>query len=116
MLLGVHAGQADQFARQMEAGELLFAAVAQAEGLQGAGAYCVNGIESVALAEQELALFQRAATFNDFVQRIHVFQIQRKWQAQGGQAAILAMGLVMSAQFYWLGHFFNPCGKNTHKT
>jgi hypothetical protein len=97
----------------VEAGDLFFAAVAQAEGLQRAGAYCINGIEGVTLAEQKLAFFQRATTFNDFVQRIHVFQIQRKWQAERGQAAILAMGLVVSAQFDWLGHFLNPCGK-TH--
>jgi hypothetical protein len=95
----------------METGELFFAAIAQAEGLQGAGAYCINGIERVALAKQEFAFFQRATTFDDIVQRIHVFQIQRKWQAERGQAAILTMGLVMSAQLYWLGHFFNPCGK-----
>ncbi|MNE32491.1 hypothetical protein D3C80_1261060 [compost metagenome] len=113
MALGVHAGQADQFARQVEAGDLLFAAVAQAEGFQGARAYCKDGIENVALAEQELAFFQWAATFDDVVQRIHVFQIQRKWQAKWCQAAILAMSLVMSAQFNWLGHFLDPCGK-TH--
>ncbi len=97
----------------MEASELFFAGIAQAEGFQGAGAHGVNRVELVALAEQELTLFQRAASFDDFVQRIHIFQIQRKWQAQRGQAAILAVGLSVSAQFYWLGHFFNPCGK-TH--
>ncbi|MNI57620.1 hypothetical protein D3C73_1126920 [compost metagenome] len=113
MLFGVHARQPDQFARQVEAGELFFAAIAQVEGLQGAGAHGVDRVEPVALAEQKLALFQRASPFDDFVQRIHIFQIQRKWQTQRGQAAILAMCLGVSAQFYWLGHFFNPCGK-TH--
>ncbi|MNT01914.1 hypothetical protein D3C72_1364010 [compost metagenome] len=113
MLFGVHARQADQFARQVETGELFFTGIAQVEGLECAGAYRVNRVERVALAEQKLTLFQWAATFDDLVQRVHVFQIQRKWQTQRGQAAILAMGLVMRAQFYWLGHFFNPCGK-TH--
>ncbi|MNY81594.1 hypothetical protein D3C86_2232300 [compost metagenome] len=61
----------------MEAGDLFFTAVAEAEGLQGAGAHGKYRIESVALTEQELALFQRAAAFYDVVQRIHVFQIQR---------------------------------------
>ncbi|MNN11468.1 hypothetical protein D3C81_1244270 [compost metagenome] len=113
VLFGVHARQADQFAGQVEAGELFLTGVAQAEGLEGARTDCVDRIEGIALAEQKFAFFQRPATFDDFVQRIHVFQIQRKWQTQRGQAAILAMGLVMRAQFYWLGHFFNPCGK-TH--
>jgi hypothetical protein len=97
----------------VEAGDLLFAAIAQAERLQGARAYCIDGIELVTLAKQKLAFLQWATTFNDFVQRIHVFQIQRKWQAEGRQAAILAVSLAVSAQFNWLGHFLNPCGK-TH--
>jgi len=113
MNLGVHPRQPDQLAWQVETGDLLFAAVAEAEGLQRARAYCIDGIKLVALAKQKLAFFQWAAAFDDVVQRIHVFQIQRKWQAEGGQAAILAMGLAVSAQFDWLGHFLNPCGK-TH--
>ncbi|MNZ90823.1 hypothetical protein D3C78_1097940 [compost metagenome] len=113
MLFGVHARQADQFAGQVEAGELFFTGVAQAEGLEGAGTDSVDRIEGIALAKQKLAFFQRPAALDDFVQRIHVFQIQRKRQAKRGQAAILAMGLTMSALFYWLGHFFNPCG-NSH--
>ena len=111
--LGVHARQPDQLAGQVETGDLFFAAIAQAEGFQRARTYCINGLKLVALAKQELTFFQRATTFNNLVQRFHVFQIQRKWQAEGGQAAILAMSLAMSAQFNWLGHFLNPCGK-TH--
>jgi hypothetical protein len=112
MFLGVHAGQADQFARQVETGDLFFAGVAQAEGLQGAGAYCINGIEGVTLAEQELAFFsgRPRLTISSSASMSSRF---RKWQAERGQAAILAMGLVVSAQFDWLGHFLNPCGK-TH--
>ncbi|MNH21032.1 hypothetical protein D3C79_808240 [compost metagenome] len=89
----------------MEAGDLLFAAVAEAEGFQGAGTYCVDRAEIVTLAEQELAFFQRSPTLDDFIQCIHVFQVERQRQAQGGQAAVLAMGLVVWAQFDWLGHF-----------
>ena len=111
--LGVHPRQPDQLAGQVETGDLFFAAIAEAEGLQCARAYCIDGIKLVALAKQKLAFFQWAAAFDDVVQRIHVFQIQRKWQAEGGQAAILAVSLAVSAQFDWLGHFLNPCGK-TH--
>jgi len=96
-------------------GDLLFAAVAQAERLQGAGAYRIDRAEIVTLAEQELALLQRAAALDDFIQCIHVFKVKGQGQAQGGQAAILAVGLVVWAQFYWLGHFFRSLWESTHK-
>src|SRR5450830_1436463 len=97
----------------MKAGDLFFAAVTQAEGLQRPGAHGIDRAERVALTKQELAFLQWSATLDDFVQRIHVLQVQRKWQAERGQAAILAMGLTVGAQFHGVGHFLNPCGK-TH--
>nr|BFE90099.1 hypothetical protein GCM10020185_06350 [Pseudomonas brassicacearum subsp. brassicacearum] len=57
MGLGVHAGQAHQFAGQVEAGELFFAAIAQVEGLQGARAHRIDRIEGIALAKQEFTFF-----------------------------------------------------------
>ncbi|MNC52618.1 hypothetical protein D3C75_1019750 [compost metagenome] len=99
----------------MKTGDLLFAAIAQAEGLQGPGAYGVNRTENIALTEQELTLFQGTTALDDVVECVHILQVQRQWQAQRRQAAILAMGLCMGAQLNWLGHFFNPCGKNTHR-
>src|SRR5476649_2050843 len=97
----------------MEARELFFATVAQAEGFQGTGTHCVYGAKTVALTKQEFAFFQRATPFDDFVERVHVFQIQRKWQAEGSQAAILAMSRAVSAQLDWLGHHLSPC-EETH--
>jgi len=114
--LGVHAGQADQLAGQVETGDLFFTAVAQAEGLEGAGAYGINRAEIVTLAEQKLAFFQRASAFDDLIQCIHVFEVERKRQAQGGQAAVLAVGLVVGAQFDWLGHLNRSLWENTHKS
>jgi hypothetical protein len=114
--LGIHARQADQFAGQVEARDLLFAAVAEAEGFQGPGTYCVDRAKTVTLAEQKLAFLERSPAFDDFIQCVHVFQVQRKRQAQGGQAAILAMGLVVWAQFDWLGHLNRSLWESTHKS
>ena len=80
----------------MEAGDLLFASIAQGKGLQGAGAHGEHRVEGIALAKQELAFLQRAAALDDAVQRVHVFEVQRQGQAQGGEAAVLAMGLVLA--------------------
>ncbi|MCY1428367.1 hypothetical protein D9M71_442490 [compost metagenome] len=91
--LGVHAGHADQLAGQVETGDLLFAAIGDAEGLQRAGAHGEQRGEGVALAEQELPLLKWPATLDDVVQRVHVFEVQRQRQAQGGETAFLAVCL-----------------------
>ncbi|MNQ60217.1 hypothetical protein D3C85_744890 [compost metagenome] len=74
--LGVHAGEADQLAGQVEAGDLFFAGVGDGEGLEGAGAHGENRAEGIALAEQEFTLLQGTAALDDLVQRVHVFQVQ----------------------------------------
>ena len=76
MLAFQHAVHADDFAGQVETGDLFFAAVAEAEGFQGAGTYRVDRAKIVTLAEQKLAFFQRTPAFDDFIQCIHVFQVE----------------------------------------
>ena len=69
-------GELRNLATTLPASHQEIAAVAEAERLQRSRAYCIDGIKLVALAKQKLAFFQRAAAFDDVVQRIHVFQIQ----------------------------------------
>ncbi|MNR28903.1 hypothetical protein D3C85_1462520 [compost metagenome] len=88
----------------MEAGDLLFAGVGHGEGLEGAGANREDRTEGIALAEQEFALLQRAAAFDDLVQRVHVLHVQGQRQAKGSQAAILAVGLGYVAYLDDFGH------------
>src|SRR3990167_3556269 len=103
--------QTDQFAGQVEPGDMFFATVAQAEGLQRAGTYGEHRVEDIALAKQEFAFFQGTTALDDLVQRVHVFHIQRKRQAQGRQTAILAMSLMWRMQLDASGHRRRFLGK-----
>jgi hypothetical protein len=96
----------------VETGELFFAAVAQAEGLQGAGAYCINGIEGVTLAEQELAFFsgRPRLTISSSASMSSRFSESGRHRGPGCNPC---NGPGCERAVYWLGHFFNPCGK-TH--
>ncbi|VTM19230.1 Uncharacterised protein [Pseudomonas aeruginosa] len=102
--LGIHAGQADQFAGQVEAGDLFFAGIGDAEGFQGAGAHGKDRTERIALAEQEFAFLEGTTALDDLVQRIHVFHGQRQREAQRGQTAILAVCLGQCAHLDGFGH------------
>ncbi len=102
--LGIHPGQADQLAGQVEAGDLLFAGIGDAEGFQGAGAHGKDRAERIALAEQEFAFLQGTTALDDLVQRIHVFHGQRQGEAQRGQTAILAVCLGQCAHLDGFGH------------
>ncbi|MNH26425.1 hypothetical protein D3C79_864790 [compost metagenome] len=60
----------------MEAGDLFFTTITQAEGFQRAGAHGIDRSEAVTLTEKKFAFFQRSPAFDDFIQCIHVFHVQ----------------------------------------
>ncbi|MNH21332.1 hypothetical protein D3C87_1913350 [compost metagenome] len=57
----------------MQTQNLFFAVFAHAKGLQRAGTYHVNGIETVALTKQKFVLFHLATVFDDVIKQVDFF-------------------------------------------
>ena len=91
---------------------MFFAGIAQAEGFR-APERTAKTESNVSPWRNRNHLFSTGDAFNDFVQRIHVFQNSVKVAGRGGPGCILAMGLVVSALFNWLRHFSILVGKHT---
>ena len=71
-----------QLAGQVEAGQLLHAAVFIGDLLETSGAHREDAIEGIALGEEHFPFSEWRATADDGVKLVDIFHVQCQWQAQ----------------------------------